>query len=95
MAERTEQSPDIRKPSAISYSRECNGRDLRDRLEGGTGHEQSSTLHSTMHLGGVPHQVENNVNRDVGHPPITPCFIPLNPPQYCSPPFTTYLDPGL
>ena len=22
---------------------------------------------------------KNNLNRDVGHPPITPSFIPLNP----------------
>ena len=38
---------------------------------------------------------KNNLNRDVRHPPITPSFIPLNPPQSCSPPFTTYVDPGL
>ena len=56
-AERTEKSPDIRKANTISYRRACNGRDVRDRLEGGTGREQSSTLHSTMPIGGVAHQV--------------------------------------
>ena len=37
-AKRTQKSPDIRKPSASSYSRTCHGRDVRDRLKGGTGH---------------------------------------------------------
>ena len=37
----------------------------------------------------------NNLHRDLGHPPITPSFIPLNPPQSYSPPFTTYLDSEL
>ena len=48
---------DIRKPSTISYRRACHGRDVRDRLEGGTSRGQSSTLHSTMHIGGVAYQV--------------------------------------
>ena len=68
--------------SAI-YSRACHGRDACDRLEGGTGHGQSSTPHTAMHIGGVAHLR------------ITPSLILLNPLSHCSPPFTTQLDSEL
>ena len=56
-AERTQKNPDIRKPSTISYSKACHEKDTCDRLEGGTGLRQSSTLRITMHIGGRAHQV--------------------------------------
>ena len=45
LAERTKESLAVRKPSTISYSTACHARDAHDRLGGGTGCGQSSTLH--------------------------------------------------
>ena len=52
-----QEGPDIRKPSAFSSSGACNGGDARDKLGGGAGCGQPSTLHTAMHTGDVAYQV--------------------------------------
>ena len=95
-AERTEQSPDIRKPSAISYRRasmeEMYVIDWKEvQVMNSYPHYTQQCTLEVWHI----KSERNNLNRDVGYPPITPSFITLNPPQSCSPPFTTYLDSEL